>query len=73
MSRSDPRVCPYCGYVDQTHPGKFILAVFDGRAAGAMLGGCSCPLCDGEWQEFAYRDGRTINVLVDGRKVEVTP
>lgn len=62
-----PRTCPYCGHVDQ--PGQHILAVFNGKRRGAMLGGCHCPACDRSWQEYSYRNGQVVNRAADGQQI----
>ncbi len=63
-----PRICPYCLFIEGD--GKHITAVFNGKRKGAMIGGCGCPECDGLWEEYAYRDGRTLLKLRNGRMVD---
>jgi len=67
--RRPPRICPYCLHIDAPPP-DHILAQFSYKRSGVTVGGCSCPACDGLWEEFAYRDGRTLLKLRNGRMVD---
>jgi hypothetical protein len=63
-----PRVCPYCLHIETD--AVRITAVFNGRRKDHERGGCSCHACDGTWEEYAYRNGRTMLKLRNGRMVD---
>lgn len=67
--KSLPRICPYCLFVEG-EGGHITASFIRKKADGTSIGGCGCPECDGLWEEFAYRDGRTLLKLRNGRMVD---
>lgn len=45
------RVCPVCGYEDETHRGKILVVVRD-LFGEVVVADCFCPNCYSVWTEY---------------------